>query len=69
MFAPFVLDWDNIHFENSIAALKPLYTGKVMDIKKTLLNGWIAFSRIKGGNDVHPCLLVAMTAEIGSATT
>ena len=32
MFAPHVLDWDNIHFENSLAALKPFNFGEVMEI-------------------------------------
>ena len=55
MFAPYVLGWDNIHFENSLAALKPFSTGNVMQIIKIWLNGWTTTSRIKGGHDVYPC--------------
>ncbi len=56
MFAPYVLEWDNIHFENSLAALRPFNTCSVMKIINILLNGWATRSRIKGAHSVYPCL-------------
>ena len=48
VFDLYVLDWDNIHFESSIAALNPSNTGDVMKIIKTLLNEWTTSSRVAG---------------------
>ena len=48
--------WDSIYFENSLAALKPLSSGNVMKVIKTLLNGWTTTSRIEGDHDIYLCL-------------
>ena len=69
MFAPYVLDLDNINFDNSIAALRPSNTGNVIQIIKILLNGWTTTSRIKGGHDVYPCFLAVMDVEMIFITT
>ena len=50
------LDWNNVNFENSLAAVKKFNSGNVMKISKTLLNAWISSTRIKGANSVYPCL-------------
>ena len=56
LFDPHKLDWTSIHFENSIAALKPFNAGSVMKVIKTLFNAWTTSSRMGGAHYIYPCL-------------
>ena len=61
MFAPDMLDWGSINFENSfensLAAPKNYNSGNVMKVIKTWLNAWTTSSRMCGAHYIYPCLL------------
>ena len=45
MFSPYLVDWEHISFETSLAAVKILQIGNAMKVLKTWLNRWHSSSR------------------------
>ena len=55
LFSPYLVDWENINFENSLTAVKALQPGNAMKVLKTWSNGWHTSSRIQATH-INPCL-------------